>query len=102
MKNKKDNIIAALEKTQILGIGDRWGGSDYLIHSWDIGADESDFALAFSYTDYEGMIYEFAFTWESINDAVLFPGGFSLKDDTGEMVDIQLYGLEAINVTEIS
>ena len=96
MRNKKDNIIAALETTQILGV------EDYLIHSWDVGADESDFALEFSYTDYEGLIYEFAFTWESMNEAVLFPGGFSLKDNTGETVDIHLYGLESINVTEKS
>ena len=91
-KDKVQRIIAALETAEILGV------DDYLLHSWDIGADESDFALAFSYTDCEGLVFEFTFTWEALENAVLFPGGLSLKDGEGETVDIQLYRLEAINV----
>lgn len=89
---KIKSIISALESAEILGV------DDYLIHSWDIGADESDPALEFSYTDYEGNIFEFFFTWEEMENSVLFPGGFSLKDSEGETVDIHLYKLEAINI----
>ena len=89
--DKVQRIIAALETAEILGV------DDYLIHSWDILPDE-DIVLAFSYTDCEGLIYEFEFNEEALENAVLFPGGLSLKDNKGETVDIQLYRLEAMNV----
>lgn len=89
--DKVQRIIAALEIAEILGV------DDYLIHSWDILPDE-DIVLAFSYTDCEGLIYEFEFNEESLENAVLFPGGLSLNDNEGEKVDIYLYTLNSINV----
>ena len=89
---KIKSIISALESAAVLSV------DDYLIHSWNVGADESDLALEFSYTDYEGIIFEFSFTWEEMENSVLFPSGFSLKDSEGETVDIYLYKLEAINI----
>jgi hypothetical protein len=89
---KIKSIISALESAAVLSV------DGYLLSVWDIGADESDPALEFSYTDYEGIIFEFFFTWEEMENSVLFPGGFSLKDSEGQTVDIHLYKLEAINV----
>lgn len=88
----KDRIIAALERAEVIG------ACDYLVHSWDIGTDESDFALTFSYTDCEGQIFEFEFDWDSIEKAIVFPSGFSAKDSEGEMIDINLYKLESVNI----
>jgi hypothetical protein len=89
---KIKSIISALESAAVLSV------DGYLLSVWNIGADESDSALEFSYTDYEGIIFEFFFTWKEMENSVLFPGGFSLKDSEGETVDIHLYKLEAINV----
>jgi hypothetical protein len=54
--------------------------------------------LAFSYTDCEGLIYEFEFNEESLENAVLFSGGLTLVDSEGDNVDIYLYTLNSINV----
>ena len=88
----RNRIIAALEKAEILGV------DDYLLHSWDLGADEWDFALAFSYTDYEGLIYEFSFDWESFDNAVIKNNCITLVDSKGETVDIYLYTLNAFDI----
>lgn len=89
---KIKSIVSALESAAVLSV------DGYLLSVWDVGADESDPALEFSYTDYEGNIFEFFFTWEALENAVLFPGGFSLKDSEGALAEIHLYKLEAINV----
>ena len=89
---KIKSIISALESAAVLSV------NGYHVSVWNVGADESDPALEFSYTDYEGIIFEFFFTWKEMENAVLFPGGFSLKDSEGETVDIHLYKLEAINI----
>jgi len=88
----RNRIIAALEKAEILGV------DDYLLHSWDLGADESDFALAFSYTDWEGQIFEFSFEWESFDNAVIKHNCITLVVNEGEKVDIYLYSLEALYI----
>ena len=90
--SKIKSIISALESASVLSV------DGCLLPVWDVGADESDCALEFSYTDYEGNIFEFLFTWKEMENSVLFPGGFSLKDSEGETVDIHLYKLEAINI----
>lgn len=89
--NKVQRIITALETAEILGV------DDYLLHSWNILPDE-DIVLAFSYTDCEGLIYEFEFDKEALENAVIFPGGLTLVDSKGEKVDIYLYTLNSINV----
>jgi hypothetical protein len=91
---KTEQIIKAFELAEILGV------DDYLLHSWDVMPGE-DIVLAFSYTDYEGWTHEFEFNEEALENAVLFPGGLSLKDNKGETVDIQLYRLEAMNVYKV-
>lgn len=89
---KIKSIISTLKSAAILSV------EGHLLPVWYIGADESDPALEFSYTDYKGNIFEFFFTWEALENSELFPGGFSLKDSEGETVDIHLYKLEAINI----
>ncbi len=88
----RNRIIKALEVAQILSV------DGYNLHSWDIGEEDSGFGLAFSYTDDEGLIYEFVFPWESLDKATLNENCLTMQDDEGESVDIWLYSLVAVKI----
>lgn len=79
-------IKELLEIAEIIGI------DDYLIHNWDM-----DDGLQLSYTDGEGLIFEFDFSEESLEDGEINDNCISLIDTTGEKVHLFLYKLTAIN-----
>ena len=92
----RNRIIKALETAEILGV------CDYLIHSWNIEAEEDsdsdNFALEFSFTDEEGQIFEFEFDWEALDNAVISDNCVTMTDSEGETVDIYPYSLTLLEV----
>ena len=88
----KNRIIKALETAEILGV------FDYLIHNWEVGDEDSGFALEFSFSDEEGLLFEFSFDWEALDNAVISDNCVTMTDSEGESVDIYLYSLTLLEV----
>lgn len=78
-------IKELLEIAEIIGI------DDYLIHNWNM-----DDGLQLSYTDCEGLIFEFEFSEEAIEDGEINGNCISLIDTTGEKVHLFLYALTPV------
>ncbi len=86
--------LEMLERSEILDI------NGYLLSNWSLNTldcEDSEEVFSFSYSDEEGYIFEFSFTKKSLLDATVKDHTLSVLDDTGEIIDIACYSLQALN-----
>ncbi len=84
--------IELLQKADIIRI------DGYLLHNWEVNElkdldDENDIALNFSYTDSEGLIFSFEFTFKEVAAATIVDNNMRILDTAGQMVEIDLFKL---------
>ncbi len=82
--------LELLEKSEIIEVEDK------LLHNWHLDSldcenDEAVFECSF--TDEEGYIFEYSFSKEALLEAVIKFNVITMKDDTGEEVEVSCYSL---------
>jgi|Laugresbdmm110dd_1035094.scaffolds.fasta_scaffold16796_4 hypothetical protein len=68
----------------------------YLIHNWELDCfenDSNDVVLNFSYTNDEGLIFEFEFTVEELKNADVKNNIIVVKDTQGQEAELGFYKL---------
>lgn len=83
------NIFELLKKADVLKV------DDFLLSHWhcEFDVDDDDTALEFNYTDAEGLIYQFEFTKESLNQANFRDGNAFIVDTNNDIVEITFFTL---------
>ena len=85
--------LELLEKSEIIEV------EVNLLHKWhldtlDCHSDEIVFECSF--TDEEGYIFEYSFSKEALLEAVIKHNVITMKDDTGEEVEVSCYSLTPV------
>lgn len=85
-------LIFALNNASILIV------NGYTLTSWEVekieDLEDDDIALNFSYTNSEGLTFEFEFTLESLKSATVKVNKVTAVDTTGENVVFELYSMQ--------
>ena len=91
--NDVAKLIFALNHASILTV------DGYNLTSWEVeeieNLEDDDIALCFSYTDDEGLTFEFEFTLESLKNATIKVNEVTAVDVVGENVVFELYLVHA-------
>jgi hypothetical protein len=85
--------LELLEKSEIIEVEDR------LLHNWHLDTldcESDDVVLECSFTDEEGYIFEYSFSKEALLEAVIKYNVITMKDDTGEEVEVSCYSLTPV------
>ena len=89
-----ESVLDMLERAEILDV------EGNLLHNWHLdtlnGEDDEE-VFACSFTDEEGLIFEFSFTKKALTEAKIVQNSIEMMDDTGELVNITCYTLTPLN-----
>ena len=86
--------LELLEKSEIIEVEDK------LLHNWHLDSldcDSDEIVFECSFTDEEGYVFEYSFSKESILEAVIKYNVITMKDDTGEEVEVSCYSLTPVS-----
>lgn len=84
--------LEMLEKCSVIEI------DGHLLHNWHLDTldcDDDDSVFECSYTNEDGYIFEFVFLKKDIIAAEIHNNSITMKDDTGEEVEISCFVLNA-------
>jgi len=85
--------LELLEKSEIIEVEDK------LLHNWHLDSldcDSNEIVFECSFTDEEGYIFEYSFSKEALLEAVMKYNVITMKDDTGEEVEVSCYSLSPV------
>lgn len=100
MNEQYKNLITSLEAASILQV------DGYSVHNWNVESefeDDDDIVLEFSYTDSDGLIFEFQFSKKALEEAVV-SGSMNNRiravDVTKAIVVFELFDLTPHSITK--
>ena len=85
--------LELLEKSKIIEVEDK------LLHNWrldSLDCDSDEIVFECSFTDEEGYIFEYSFSKESLMEAAIQRNVITMKDDSGEEVEVSCYSLTPV------
>ena len=85
--------LELLEKSKIIEVEDK------LLHNWrldSLDCDSDEIVFECSFTDEEGYIFEYSFSKESLMEAAIKRNVITMKDDSGEEVEVSCYSLTPV------
>lgn len=86
--------LELLEKSEIIEVEDK------LLHNWHLDSldcDSDEIVFECSFTDEEGYIFEYSFSKEAILEAVIKHNVITMKDESGEEVEVSCYSLTPVS-----
>ena len=86
--------LGLLEKSEIIEVEDK------LLHNWHLDSldcDSDEIVFECSFTDEDGYVFEYSFSKESLLEAAIKYNVITMKDDTGEEVEISCYSLTPVS-----
>ena len=86
--------LELLEKSEIIEVEDK------LLHNWHLDSldcDSDEIVFECSFTDEDGYVFEYSFSKESLLEAAIKYNVITMKDDTGEEVEISCYSLTPVS-----
>ena len=89
-----EKVLDMLKRAEVLDV------CGYLIHNWELGTmdgEDDEEVFACSFTDEEGLIFEFSYTKKALTEAKIVQNSIEMMDDTGELVNITCYTLTPLN-----
>lgn len=90
MKTETCKALDMLERAEILSV------DGYLLHNWamdTLDCEDDESVVEFSYTDEDGLIFEYAFYKKALVEASVDANAISMVDSTGETVEVVCYTL---------
>ena len=85
--------LELLEKSEIIEVEDK------LLHNWHLDSldcDSDEIVFECSFTDEDGYVFEYSFSKESLLEAAIKYNVITMKDDTGEEVEVSCYSLTPV------
>ena len=86
--------LGLLEKSEIIEVEDK------LLHNWHLDSldcDSDEIVFECSFTDEDGYVFEYSFSKESLLEAAIKYNVITMKDDTGEEVEVSCYSLTPVS-----
>ena len=85
--------LELLEKSEIIEVEDK------LLHNWHLDSldcDSDEIVFECSFTDEDGYVFEYSFSKESLLEAAIKYNVITMKDDSGEEVEVSCYSLTPV------
>ena len=86
--------LGLLEKSEIIEVEDK------LLHNWHLDSldcDSDEIVFECSFTDEDGYVFEYSFSKESLLEAAIKYNVITMKDDSGEEVEVSCYSLTPVS-----
>ena len=86
--------LELLENSEIIEVEDK------LLHNWHLDSldcDSDEIVFECSFTDEDGYVFEYSFSKEALLEAVIKYNVITMKDDTGEEVEVSCYSLTPVS-----
>ena len=86
--------LELLENSEIIEVEDK------LLHNWHLDSldcDSDEIVFECSFSDEDGYVFEYSFSKEALLEAVIKYNVITMKDDTGEEVEVSCYSLTPVS-----